>query len=141
MKRNSILVVGLLILAFTVVGFFGNFVQWSGRETTTAKILNAERQWVRKGEGHINLDIEYQVADRTVRGTAEISPSDLPKSGDRAEIEVYYMKKKPERVIPVAVLDDKQRTIYITLAVGITLTVIGSILGCRKSLGDRVEQS
>jgi len=57
MRLNGVLIIGLLVLAFTAVGFYGNFVQWSDVEMVTAKILNAKKQWVLKGNGHVDLEI------------------------------------------------------------------------------------
>ncbi len=103
-----------------------------GVEQTTAKIVDAEKQWVRKGSGNINLEIRYY-ADRVLhKGTVSVSPSTFREGGGDNEIEVYYMKRKPGRVIPVAVLKGKQRDIHIICAVGSILTVIGVVMGIVK---------
>ena len=110
-------------------------MQWRNAKETTAKILSAEEQWVRRGSGNINLDIEYSVNGKMRRGTASVAPSRL-KDGNVTEINVYYMTNKPERVIPVDVLKTKQRDIYIAAIVGVGLTLLGVVLNRRKGSSD-----
>jgi hypothetical protein len=133
MRKNLVLIIGIALLAFTVVGYFGNFVQWSDAEQTTATILNAEQQLVRRGAGHINLDIQYSVDGKPRNGTAQVAASRLQEATPEGELEVYYMRKQPDRVIPVSVLKDKQKAIYFTLGAGIILTLIGIVIGLRKN--------
>ncbi len=132
MKNNLFLIIGIALLAFTTLGYFGNFVQWSDAQETTAKILSSEKQWLRRGEGNINLEIQYAVDGNPRNGTASVAASTLEEAATEDEIQVYYMKKNPNRVIPVAVLKGKQKTILYTLGSGILLTLIGVVVGIRK---------
>ena len=119
--------IGIAVLVFSILGYFGNFVQWSDAQQTTATILNSDRQWLRHGAGNLNLDIQYYANMSLYSKTVSISPSNLQEG--EAKIQVYYMGKKPHRVIPVAVLKGKQKNIHITFAAGCILTVIGIVLG------------
>ena len=132
MKKNLVLLIGIALLAFTALGYFGNFVQWRDAQRTTATILTAEQQRLRRGAGNINLDIQYSVDGVPRSRTVQVSPSTLDEAAQANEIEVLYMRKDPDRVIPVAVLTEKQKLIYITLGAGILLTIAGVVIRLRK---------
>jgi hypothetical protein len=129
---NLVLIAGTVLLAFSALGYLGNFVQWADAPQTTARVLNAEKQWLRRGGGNFNLDISYDVNATPRQGKVSISASTLEASCVDGKIEVYYMKSDPDRVIPVAVLKGKQQTIYITSVLGVILTVAGLILRWRR---------
>lgn len=132
MKKHLVLISGIALLAFTVLGYFGNFVQWSDAERTTATIVNAEQLRARRGAGNIKLDIQYSADGNILNGTVSVSPSTMNHIAPAEEIEVFYKRNDPSRVIPVAVLTEKQKFIYITLCAGILLTIAGVIISLRK---------
>jgi hypothetical protein len=115
------------VLVFTAIGFYGNFIQWFDVETVTAKILNAQEQVVLKGEGHIHLAIAYPVGKETLHGNVSVRGSDLEFAIRNGGLPVFYKRRNPGRVIPVAVLKDKQQTIWVTLVIGCTLIIVGLI--------------
>jgi hypothetical protein len=118
------LVSGLLLLAFAVLGFFGNFFRWQHAIETNAKIISAKEQWTRRAPGNINVELEYSVQGRIHRGRASVGASRLEAaSGD--SLNVYYMEDDPDQMVPVDVLKSKQRFVIIAAALGTLLTVLG----------------
>jgi hypothetical protein len=125
MKKNRLLIVGIVVLLFAGVASIGNYLQWSSATQVSADIVTAREQWVRRGENSVNLDIKYPVGPDFLSGTVNLMVSDLEEEGKDGKINVYYLNKDPERVIPVSVLKGKQRAIPIIGAIGAALTVLG----------------
>jgi hypothetical protein len=135
MKKNLILLIGIAILAFAVLAYAGNFLQWSSATQVTAKITNTTEQAIRKGENMVKLNVQYPVGNTLMTGTVTVTASTMGEAVNNNEIEVYYMNKKPERVVPVVVLKNKQKAVPILASVGVILTIVGFFLRVRKNSG------
>ena len=127
MKPTLLLPIGIALLAFSALGYYGNFIQWIDAGETTARIRNQQEQWLRKGGGNLNLDLSYTVDGEPRSGTAQLAPATLEAAVTGNEIQVYYLTDNPDRVVPVVLLHKKQRTIKVTAALGLLATLIGLI--------------
>ena len=133
MKRHLVLVVGILLLLFTGLGYYGNFVKWSEAKQATARVLNTKDQWVRYGPGSVHLLFQYQANGSPMRGTFQVTRSTLEETVVNNQLEVMYMPNNPGRVIPLVVLKASQGTMYFTGIAGLVLSVFGVLLSRGKT--------
>jgi hypothetical protein len=136
MKKYLILGIGIFILAFTALSFAGNFLQWKDSTQVSAEITSSAEQWVRRGENSVNVEIRYPVGGETMNGTVNLTASTMEQTADNGKIDVLYMNNKPERVIPVAVLDKKKKAVPVMAGIGILVTLVGAFRAF-KSPGPR----
>jgi uncharacterized beta-barrel protein YwiB (DUF1934 family) len=133
MKKHLLLIIGLVVLAFGGLAYTGNYLQWSSATKVTAKITSTKEQWVRRGENSVNVDIQYPVDGSDMSGTVNLVASTMEDAAKNNEIEVFYLNKNPERVIPVAVLRKKQRAVPVIVAVGAVLSTLGFLKGRKRT--------
>lgn len=126
MKKHLVLGIGIVVLAFAALSYGGNFLQWSDSTKVMAEVTSSKEQWVRRGEKSVNVDVRYPVAGDTMTGTVNLTASTMESAANDGKIEVFYMNKKPERVIPVAVLEKKQKAVPVMAAIGVLITALGA---------------
>ncbi len=127
MKKYLILGIGIIILAFAALSYAGNFLQWKDSTEVSASIEGSSEQWVRRGENSVNVEISYAVGDETMKGTVNLTATTMEQAANSGKIDVLYMNKKPERVIPVAVLDKKKRAVPVMAGIGVLVTLVGAV--------------
>ncbi len=132
MKMNLVFIIGIALLAFSALAYYGNFVQWSSSTQVTATITSATEQWVRRGGGSVKVDIRYSAGGSAQSGNVTLSKSTMEDAANNGEIEVVYMNEEPERVIPAAVLKKKQKSVPFMAGAGVLLTIVGVGLSLRK---------
>jgi hypothetical protein len=126
MKKHLVLGIGIFALAFAALSYGGNFLQWSDSTKVMAEITSSQEQWVRRGENSLNVGVRYPVAGETMTGTVNLMASTMEQAANGGKIEVFYMNKKPKRVIPVAVLEKKQKAVPVMAAIGVLITAVGA---------------
>ncbi len=125
MKKNLYLIVGIIVVLFSIVAFASNYLLWSSAPQVSAKILTAKEQWARRGENSVNLDIRYPVGADMLNGTVNMMVSDMEAEAKDGQIDVYYLRTDPGRVIPVSVLKGKLRAAPVIGAIGAVLVAFG----------------
>jgi hypothetical protein len=134
---SKTLIVCILILAFGTLSIFGNYVQWTDAVKTSAEILTAKEQWVRRGSNYLKLQVRYDVDGKSVQGEVYAMPDDLGANSCDGGIDVVYKRKNPSDVISAAILQDKRRSIPWIICAGLVLTAVGLY----RQFGQRLRES